>query len=118
MAGVAVGPKNDERACAGCPFNAAWPGEASIGCRVSLPGDVWRDACAELGEKAPTLLADVHALRGGGLDDAVDVDAARRVVDAWIALPGVSSSGVECASVGHAFVAAAKKCGEGVRLWE
>ncbi len=115
-----VGGAASEAACARCPYNAAWPGEPSIGCRVSIPGHVWKSATDELLRLAPAVYERVHAVRGAAASgaDGVDVDVARAVVNDWIGVLGIGSDGVECASVGHAFVAAATRTRERVCLWE
>lgn len=112
-----VPASSDESACGGCPHNAAWPQEPSIGCRVSIPGAVWRAALTQLGERDPKLLADVHALRGRDLKDA-DHDVVNNVLARWIGLEGVNDAGLETARTARSFVRAAERTGTGIRLWE
>lgn len=108
---------SDESACGGCPHNAAWPREPSIGCRVSIPGAVWRAATTQLGERDPQLYDDVHALRGRDLHDA-DLAAAQQVLGRWLVLDGVNAEGLEAARTARSFVRAAERTGTGIRLWE
>jgi len=107
----------DESACARCPANAAWPGEATIGCRVALPGPVWKAATAELQEKAPALLDAVHALRRDAID-ATRRAQATVLLDRWAAVAGLGDAGREAVAIGRAFLRAAERTGLGVRLWE
>ena len=112
-----VPASSDESACGGCPWNAGWPGEPSIGCRISVPGAVWRAATLQLQAADPALFAEVQALRGRDLVDG-DLLRASVVLARWLSLPDVNAEAVEAARTARAFLRAAERTGTAIRLWE
>lgn len=110
-------PSTDRTACARCPYNAAWPGEAEPGCHVDLPLPVWEAGCAALERSSPELHQVLVALRRQGPTVApADTHGWQKLALALNALP--STEAREVAATVNAFALASQRTQRPVRVAE
>ena len=103
-------PPKARHACATCALNAAFPGEAEVGCQLRTPPDVF--AAAQRDPEVAALIADAQA------QDAIWGEAAERLAaraqDVWTRAE--SDAAREVAAVIANFARAGAGGGYAVRL--